>query len=141
MDGHPALAGCWRLFSEAVPRDLNGGQSRARPGSVTIRPTLKGGLDREETSPGRLEKDFDLSERGVVTVMRTPCLITQRRTSCRMQLCPSQCRHLVIDLDIDRFAQRYSLVAILAYFARVTVPSSCNFGGSVMPGGSAVAGM
>lgn len=44
-------------------------------------------------------------------------------------------------LDIDRFAQRYSQVAILSHFAVLQCRFSCNFGGSVMAGGPAAAGM
>ena len=46
-----------------------------------------------------------------------------------------------VDHDIDRFAQRYSQVAILFHFAVLQCRSSCNFGGSVMSGGAAAAGM
>src|SRR5260370_23058056 len=48
---------------------------------------------------------------------------------------------LVVDFDIDRFTRRYSQVAILFHFAVLQCRSSCNFGGSVIPGGSAAAGM
>jgi hypothetical protein len=47
----------------------------------------------------------------------------------------------VVDFDIDRFTQRYSQVAILFQFAVLQCHSSCNFGDSVMPGGSAAAGI
>ena len=65
-----------------------------------------------------------------------------RSAECRRWQWPGEWAiDLMVDFDIYRFTRRYSQVAILFHFAVLQCRSSCNFGGSVKPGGSAAAGM